>query len=66
MERRAPEVMDAARLNYRADKRLPLCQRPVRQSPLETYVPMGGDWTYDCAETHARSRERRRPGKRAA
>jgi len=44
----------------------PLCQRRVRQFPLETYVPMGGDWTDDRAETDARERAREDPGQRAA
>jgi hypothetical protein len=30
-------------------KHAPLCQRGVRQLPLETYVPMGGEWTPDRA-----------------
>src|SRR6185437_3271728 len=28
----------------------PLCQRRVRQPPLETSVPMGGEWTRDLAQ----------------
>jgi len=44
----------------------PPCQCPVRQCPLETYVPMGGDWTGDRAEADAYSRTRIAPQKRAA
>ncbi len=29
----------------------PTCQRRVRQLRLETYVPMGGEWIPDRAET---------------
>ncbi len=31
--------------------RTPTCQRRVRQLRLETYVPMGGEWIPDRAET---------------
>ncbi len=30
---------------------IPTCQRRVRQLRLETYVPMGGEWIPDRAET---------------
>jgi alpha-beta hydrolase superfamily lysophospholipase len=32
----------------------PLCQRRVRQLPLETYVPMGGEWTQERAQANPR------------
>jgi len=50
----------------KATTRGPPCQCPVRQCPLETYLPMGGDWTGDRAEADAYSRTRIAPQKRAA
>ncbi len=49
----APPIERAA--NERADASAPLCQRRLRQPPLETSVPKGGEWNTRHAQTQPSS-----------
>jgi regulator of protease activity HflC (stomatin/prohibitin superfamily) len=58
-ERRATQAeLEKAKAEQQAD---PLCQRPLRQSHPDIFVPMGGEWFPKRAQATPSSRSRRRP-----